>query len=294
MENSKTRPSVLNMTSQDMSDKLTDSSSGEELSSKDVPSSDSVVSDYPESSIDSDSSCGRESSSYQESSGEGEEEDENQMQAGKEVRRSRIKSRQPAPKRPRYSKKSDGMSLKDLAKINKLVDKLPIPVINIDGNPQSLVVLKFIRDMEKYKDQDPVYYKPILSKALQGDIAKEWCTSVEYDYGKVLARIHEWLTAKEEWAQTMVKLQCGELFSIDLDMHIYYFKLVATYAHLSLESDEAKRFFIKSMPPVLQPVLDIGPDERPRTFQQLEEFARKGRKVFEEYARGKVRYETKE
>jgi len=185
--------------------------------------------------------------------------------------------------------------LEKFARVHKLVEKLDIPVINIDESPKPIDVLKFMREMAKFRGQNQTITQPILTRAFKGDIAKEWCTSADYNFDEVMRKLGEWLEFRQDWVAILVKLRSGDVFSTDLDMHIYQFKLIAEHAKFSLEDDVTKQCFIKSMAPSIQPALvGLGTDEKPATFDQLVTYARRGRKAFEEYARSKAKPVTKE
>ena len=67
---------------------------------------------------------------------------------------------EPEAKKTNRASESKPLLLEHSAKIKRLVKRL-----HIDKNPKTLTVLLFMREMEKYREQDPKFYEPILSVA---------------------------------------------------------------------------------------------------------------------------------
>ena len=131
--------------------------------------------------------------------------------------------------------------------VYKIVDKLPIPQIDVNANPNTLTTVQFLYEMMAFADNDPQSLRPVVAKAFQGTTGKSWCSSTQYDLTKTTNLLTNWMWKRQDWIDTKGKLELGKPLSDNLVTHIHYFRLIAMYMGLEAESEETKQLFIDSV-----------------------------------------------
>ena len=129
-------------------------------------------------------------------------------------------------------------------------EKLGIPQIDIDANPNTKAVLQFIYRLNAYRPEAGGAAMPILMQAFQGPTGASWCCSAGYDFDKtinMLLNLLNWMVRREDWFQLKTQVERGIPLSDNLNTHIFFFKRVAMYMGLEVEGEDTKRLFIRSL-----------------------------------------------
>jgi len=128
-----------------------------------------------------------------------------------------------------------------------VIDKLPIPQIDVEAVPDTLTVLQFIYEMKAYEGNQDQVIRAILAKAFQGTTGKNWCSATGYNYQRTMNMLVNWMIKRQEWIKTKGDLELGKPISTNLLNHIHFFRLIGMYMGLKAESDETKTMFIESV-----------------------------------------------
>ena len=127
------------------------------------------------------------------------------------------------------------------------VEKMVIPTIDVDANPDVQKVIHFVMEMKRFKAEKKEELMPVMMKAFQGAKGKSWCAITGYDMEKTLNLLLNWMMQRDDWFALSNKLEKGDPLSDDLIEHIILFRNVAMYKGMHAESEQTKRLFIKAL-----------------------------------------------
>ena len=161
-----------------------------------------------------------------------------------------------------------------------IIDKLTIPRIDVDENPDCKTVLRFVYEISAFKSDENEALRPILTRAFQGATGTSWCCATQFNLQKTVNMLLNWMMRRTEWIQLKGTLELGKPLSEDLTTHIFFFKRIAMYMGLQAESDETKQLFIRSLG-FLPPAAVKNPDGSFKNFPEIVQTALENKQQFE-------------
>jgi len=173
--------------------------------------------------------------------------------------------------------------LKRKIKYIKFIEKLKVDPIMKDETPKPKLVVAFLKDMDQYRESDPLFIREYLKSSIKGERGKQWCLATGYNYNQFRQKLIEWVTRSEEWAKLKVKFEQKEALGENTDTHILTFKYVVYLEEMNLEDERTKQYFVQSLPPTFLPSVLMNDDGKYKSFTELESFALQGSKGFDEY-----------
>jgi len=59
----------------------------------------------------------------------------------------------------------------------KMVNKITVPTLNLTSDTRPLEIVRFIRELDKYRRCGKAFHEQLLTKAFQGELGRAWCLS---------------------------------------------------------------------------------------------------------------------